>query len=342
MITDIWERLNSKDNCFIIAEAGSNHNGDLNTAKKLIDIAKEAGADSVKFQFFSAEKIAADTSHDIALLDSGKTLYQFYKEYETPRSWLPDLMKYSEERDITFLATPFDYEAVELLYNNGIELFKIASFELVDIPLLKATAKTNKPIILSTGMADLEDIQDALDAIYSENNTKVVLLHCGINYPLMYADVNLRAMETINKRFSVPVGYSDHTRGISVPIAAVALGAKVIEKHFTISRLLPGPDHAFALEPDELKAMVIGIRECEKSLGSLEKKRTSSEEIHFLRGRRSLFAATDINEGDKLEFSHFIVLRPGVGLKPKLIYDMVGKIAKKSFKKNEPISSGIV
>jgi pseudaminic acid synthase len=338
----IWERITRKDHCFIIAEAGSNHNGSLKIAKKLVDIACEAKADAVKFQFFEADKIAADTTHKIAKLDNGKTLHQFYKTCETPRHWISDLIKYCKKKKILFFATPFDEDAVDYLEKFNAELYKIASFEIVHIPLLKKIAKTGKPVILSSGMADIEDIQDALKAIYEEGNKKVIVLHCGINYPVPFDDVNLRAMDTIKNKFNIPVGYSDHTSGITVPIAAVARGAQVIEKHFTISRKMKGPDHSFAIEPDELKEMVKSIRECETSLGKPTKKHTKNEIIHYKRGRRSIFAAKDIKKGEVLTMNHFSILRPGVGLKPKFVYELIGKVSKNDLKKNTPIDWGII
>ncbi len=337
-----WERLTEKNHCFIIAEAGSNHDGKLQRAKELVDVAAAAGADSVKFQFFKADKIAAETKHQIAKLPNGKTLHQFYKDVETPRAWIPDLVKYCKSRNVLFFATPFDHEAVDLLDKAGVEMFKVASFEIVDIPLLKKIAKTGKPIIISSGMADLEDIKDALDATAAEGNTQIVVLHCGINYPVPFNEVHLRAMDTIREKFHIPVGYSDHTAGITVPIAAVARGAQVIEKHITLSRAMNGPDHFFAIEPDELNAMVRSIRECEQSLGSPEKKHTESEIIHYNRGRRSIFAAQNIKKGKILAMDDFAILRPGVGIKPKFVYEFIGKKAKKYVGMHEPIDWSLV
>jgi len=340
--SNVWARLTIKDHCFIIAEVGSNHNGDINIAKKMIDVAADAGADAVKFQFFIADLIAADTKDTIALVKGGVNLQQFYKNCETPRIWISELMKYCREKNITFFATPFDHEAIDLLEQAGVELYKVASFEIVDLPLIKKIAKTQKPVILSTGMADIEEIQDAITTIYSQNNDKVVLLHCGINYPAPFDEVNLRAMDTIRQKFDVPVGYSDHTLGITVPIAAVARGAQVIEKHFTLSRKMVGPDHCFALEPEEFKRMVIAIRECEHCLGSYEKICTESEKIHYLRGRRSIFSAREIKKGQVLTYDDFSILRPGIGLKPKFLSEIVGKIAKKNVIKNEPIKWDLI
>ena len=327
---------------FIIAEAGSNHNRDLNQAKKLIDVAAEAGADAVKFQTFTAEQIAANTSHEIMKLgneyEGVPTLYHLYKGLELPREWQKELMEYSEEKGIIFLTTPFDYQAVEEIEKLGIPAYKIASFEIVDLPFLRYVAKKGKPVILSTGMASLGEIEEALEVIYFTGNRQVALLHCGISYPMPLGDVNLAVMDTIHTAFQVPIGYSDHSLGITVPIAAVARGAKIIEKHFTLDKNLKGPDHKFALNPDELKAMVRGIREVERCIGSSVKRLADSEMIHYQRGRRSIFAATDISCGTEIKKEMLAVLRPGVGLHPRYLELVVGRKATTDIKKHEPIT----
>lgn len=328
--------------CFIIAEAGSNHDRDLGQAKKLIDVAVEAGADAVKFQTFTADKIAANTSHPIMQLgqeyEGVPTLFELYKGLELPREWQTELKRYADEKGIMFLSTPFDYDAVEELDALGMECYKIASFEMVDIPFLKYIAKKQKPIILSTGMAAMGEIEEALQAIYGQGNEQVVLLHCGISYPMPVEEVNLAAMDTMKQAFQLPIGYSDHTLGITVPIAAVARGAKVIEKHFTLDRKLKGPDHKFAIEPHELKAMVKAIRDTEKAIGSPVKALAQVEEIHHRRGRRSIFAKTDIPKGTIITEDMLAVLRPGIGLMPKYFDIVVGRVAQNDIKKNEPIT----
>lgn len=338
---DIWSLITAKDRCFIIAEAGSNHNGDLSLAKKMIDAACDAHADAVKFQFFEAGKIAANTN-DRSVQINGLTPQNFYRDFETPREWIPELVAYCKKKGILFSATPFDHEAVDLLSNNDMEFFKVASFEIVDLPLLKKIAQTQKPIILSTGMADLDDIRDAVSTIFAENNHRLILLHCGINYPLPFCDVNLRAMLTLQNEFHLPVGYSDHTSGITVPVAAVAMGAQVIEKHFTLSRKMEGPDHGFALEPTELKQMVTAIRECGQALGTTEKKCLDQEKIHYLRGRRSIFASRDIKKGRIVSKDDLAILRPGTGLKPKYLDEIIGKPARKDMKKDEPVQWDLI
>lgn len=343
----VHDRKIGKDHpCFIIAEAGSNHDRDLGQAKQLIDVAVEAGADAVKFQTFTADKIAANTSHPIMQLgaeyEGVATLYELYKGLELPREWQFELAEYSKERGILFLSTPFDKEAVDQLDELGIGAYKIASYEAVDIPLLRYVAHKQKPVLISTGMASLGEIEEAMTAIRDQGNEQIGLFHCGISYPMSFDEVNLAAMDTLAQAFQVPVGYSDHTLGITVPIAAVARGAKLIEKHFTLDRNLKGPDHKFAIEPDELKAMVKGIREVESAIGSPIKKRTPSEEIHYNRGRRSLFALVDIQEGTVITEEMIGALRPGIGIKPNFYDVIIGRTAKQNIKKNEPITWGNV
>ncbi|MDA8233936.1 MAG: pseudaminic acid synthase [Clostridia bacterium] len=327
---------------FIIAEAGSNHDRDLGQAKKLIDVAVEAGADAVKFQTFQADKIAAQTEDEIMKLgneyEGVPTLYKLYEGLELPREWQAELAEYACQKDIIFLSTPFDYEAVEQLEELNMATYKIASFEMVDIPFLKYVARKGKPVILSTGMANLGEIEEALNAIYSEGNRQVILLHCGISYPMPIEQVNLAAMDTMRQAFQVPIGYSDHTLGITVPVAAVARGACVIEKHFTIDCNLKGPDHKFALNPEELKAMVQGIREAEQAIGSPLKKLAKTEVLHHQRGRRSVFARVNIPQGTVITEDMLAVLRPGIGLMPKYFELVIGREARRNIKAHEPIT----
>lgn len=327
---------------FIIAEAGSNHDGKLEQAKKLIDIAAGAGADAVKFQSFLADKIVAKTRDRASYLDKivGKddSMHDIFKKLEMPREWLKELIAYCKEKNIIFLSTPFDEEAVDILDELGVPAFKIASFELVHLPLLKYAARKGKPMIISTGMANLGEIEEALEAIYSAGNRQVIILHCGINYPPKFEDIHLRAMLTIKQAFGVPVGYSDHTSGITVPIAATALGAVVFEKHFTLDKTLPGPDHGFALNPEELKAMIKGIRETEKALGSPVKQMAPAEEELCAVARRSIFAGVDIPKGTVITEDMLVVLRPGTGLKPKYLEVVAGRTARVDIKAHDPIT----
>jgi len=326
---------------FIIAEAGSNHNGSLAQAKRLIDVAAEAGADAVKFQTFKAEKLYSKKTPDMSylkkskLLKKGQTVWDLLKKNELPRGWQKTLSDYCKKQKIVFLSTPFDLEAVDELDALKMPAIKIASYEITHLPLLEHAARKKKPIILSTGMADLSDIETALDVIYRAGNRDVVLLHCAINYPPRFEDVNLRAMQTMRQAFQLPVGFSDHTTGIAVDIAAAALGACAIEKHFTTSRKLPGPDHPFAIEPYELAAMVQGIRQAEKALGSPVKCRTAAEEEMYKLGRRSLVAGCSITKGTRIIRKMIDVKRPGFGIPTRLMDVVIGRTAKQNIEEDD-------
>lgn len=326
--------------CFVIAEVGSNHDGKLEQAKQLIDIAANSGADVVKFQTFRADKIAARTMDKVVNVDiaGSKTLHTLYKKMELPQEWPSELADYARDKGIIFLSTPFDEEAVDELDALGIPAFKVASFELVHLSLLKYIAQKGKPIILSTAMANLGEIEEAIETILEEDNDQIILLHCGVGYPLEVEDVNLAAMDTLRQAFPYSVGYSDHTLGITIPIAAVARGASVIEKHFTINRNLSGPDHPFALEPEELRAMIQGIREVEKAIGSPRKGVLNSELIHYKRGRRSIFAIVDIPKGTIITENMLRILRPGIGLQPKYLHMVIGRKAQVDIGVHEPIT----
>lgn len=319
---------------FVIAEAGSNHNRDMAQAKKLIDVAAEAGADAVKFQTFSAETLYSKKTPSMSylkkggLLKEGQTVFDLLKQNELPREWQKDLSDYCRAKGVIFLSTPFDLKAVDELEKLNVPAYKIASYEITHLPLLEHAAKTGKPIILSTGMADLTDIEAALAVIYGTGNRQVILLHCAINYPPRFEDVHLRAMDTMRSAFQVPVGFSDHTTGIAVDIAAAARGACAIEKHYTTDRRLPGPDHPFAIEPQELKAMVQGIREVEKALGSPVKRRTAAEEEMYKLGRRSLVASRRIPKGTVVTREMIEVKRPGFGIPTREMHTLIGRTAK--------------
>lgn len=326
---------------FVIAEAGSNHNRDINQAKRLIDVAAEAGADAVKFQTFSAETLYSKKTPAMSylkkggLLKEGETVFDLLKQNELPREWQKDLSSYCKLKGIIFLSTPFDLKAVDELEKLNVPAYKIASYEITHLPLLEHAAKTGKPIILSTGMADLTDIETALQVIRGSGNDKAILLHCAINYPPRFEDVNLRAMKTMRQAFQLPVGFSDHTAGITADLAAVALGACVIEKHFTTDRKLPGPDHGFAIEPNELKAMVKGIREVENLLGSPIKKRTPAEDEMYKLGRRSLVAACKIGKGTMITRNMIEVKRPGFGIPTNELSILIGRTAKVDIDEDE-------
>ena len=337
------KHIGEEEPCFIIAEAGSNHNGSLEQAKELIDVAVEAGADAVKFQIYTAETLYSKYTPEFSYLNlKGQNVYELIKDIETPREWIQELAGYCKDRDILFLATPFDFEAVDIL-DKYVPSFKIASFEITDLELLKYAAEKGKPMIISTGMVNLGEIEDAITAIKSVGNEDIVLLHCNSLYPAPVEIVNLKAIETMRTAFKVPVGFSDHTLGIHIPIAAVAIGACVIEKHFTLDRTLPGPDHSFAIEPDELKEMVRYIREVEKAKGSgiKEKSELESEEM-YIKARRSIHAKVDILKGTKITRDVLVIKRPGYGIKPKFIDIVVGREAKRDMREDEWITWDMV
>jgi pseudaminic acid synthase len=327
---------------YVIAEAGSNHDRNLDQAKRLIDVAAEAGADAVKFQTFASDRIVAETTTRAKYLDdllpAGKTMSELFRDLELPREWHADLFRHATDAGIDFLSTPFDFEAIDLLDDLGVKAFKVASYELWHLPLIREVASRGKPIICSTGMADLADVQDAVDTVAATGNDQLILLHCVVNYPPPFADLNLRAIGTMRQAFGVPVGYSDHSAGITAPIVATALGAAVIEKHYTLSRDLPGPDHRFAIEPDELTAMVQAIRDGHDALGTGIKRMAPAEEDLYTTARRSLFAARDIARGDVLAEADIAVLRPGTGIEVRDLPKLVGRTARRAIARHEPLA----
>lgn len=320
--------------CFITVDIGANHNRDFSIARKLIDSAASCGVDAVKFQFYSAETLYSKKTPRHSYYK--KRLWDLIKEIETPRAWIPLLAEYCAKKKIIFFATPFDFAAVDEL-NPYVPLYKIASFELVDLPLVSYTARQKKPLILSTGLADMEEIKDAYMACKKAGNNKIIFLQCASLYPAKPEIMNLRAMETLKENFlDTLAGLSDHTNGIHISIAAVAMGASFIEKHFTLSRKMRGPDHPFALEPVELKEMVRCIRQVELAMGDGRKIGPShAEKENFLIARRSLHSARDIKRGTKITPDMLVVKRPGFGIKPKFIESVVGKTAKRDINKDE-------
>jgi len=320
---------------FIIAEAGSNHNRDLNQARKLIDIAAEAGADAVKFQTYSAD--ALYSRYTPVFPGESEQPYDVVKRVELPREWQPELAEYAREQGLLFLSTPFDYQAVDELNALGMPAFKWASSEINDLPLLSYVASKGKPVIISTGMANLADVQEAVDAVRGAGNHDIILLHCVALYPTPVEQVNLRSMQTLRSAFGLPTGYSDHTLGFSAVIAAVAMGACVIEKHFTLNRGLEGPDHKFALEPLELKEMVRAIRDTEAMLGHPEKRPSPGEEAKLPLSHRSIIAAVDIAQGTVIERDMLVTKRPGLGIPPKFIDVVVGRRAVAAITKDTPL-----
>jgi len=325
----------------IIAEVGVNHNGSIKIAKKLVDVAKDCGADAVKFQTFTAEKLvrfnAEKASYQKDIFGTDETQFNMIKKLELDVIAHKELIDYCTKIGIIFLSSPFDLDSIDLLVDLGLEIIKIPSGEIVNLPYLEKIGKLKKRIILSTGMADLGEIKNALDVLISSGTEKddITVLHCNTEYPTPYEDVNLNAMATIKRAFGVKVGYSDHTLGIEVPIAAVALGAEVIEKHFTLDKNMKGPDHKASLEPSELKAMVNGIRKIEKALGDGIKKPSKSEQKNINVVRKSIVAIKPIKKGEIFSEENIGVKRPGTGISPMKWYKVIGKTAKKDFETDE-------
>jgi len=325
-------RISGGGRIFVIAEAGVNHNGSVPLAKKMIAAAKKAGADAVKFQTFKADKLATATAPKADYQkkrDSGKTQLDMLKKLELSGDEFRQLKAYCGKIGIMFLSTPFDTESAQYLDRIGMKAFKISSGDLTNIPFLSQVAKYKKPIILSTGMATLEEVREAVNAVYSAGNRKLTLLHCTSNYPTVPEDVNLLAMRTLKDRFNVPVGYSDHTEGIDIPIAAAALGACIIEKHFTLDKKMPGPDNSISLEPKELEAMVASIRSIEKALGDGRKMPRSSEMKMRPIARKSVVSRAYIPKGTRITNDMLAIKRPGTGIAPKYLNKIIGKKAKK-------------
>jgi N,N'-diacetyllegionaminate synthase len=311
---------------YIIAEAGSNFDGKLAQAKQLIDVAVDAKADAVKFQMFRAAVLYPDKTQPV---------HARVKDVELPREWLGELMAHAKKKDIDFLMTPFDAEAIDLLEKADVKAYKWGSSETTNHRLLLKAARTRKPVYLSTGMCTMADIAEAVEILDANGCPEVTILHCYAVYPTAYEDAQLRVMETLRRAFGKPVGFSDHSLGIALPIAAAALGAKVIEKHFTLDRTLKGPDHSYALEPGELKEMIAQIRNVEKAMGSSEKKMHADETAW---GRRDgLYAKRAIKKGQTLAASDLLIKRPATSLASRYQASVVGMTAKSNLKEGDPI-----
>jgi N,N'-diacetyllegionaminate synthase len=327
----------------IIAEAGVNHDGELSQAKRLIDVAAEAGADMVKFQTFSADRLvtvsAGKAEYQSHTTDASESQHAMLRRLEISPEMHYELLEHCKLRRIEFFSTGFDTQSVDFLAGLGLKRFKIPSGEITNLPYLRHVGSFGKPVILSTGMATLGDIEAALDALEcaGARREQITVLHCNTEYPTPMVDVNLRAMLTIGEAFGVAVGYSDHTLGIEVPIAAVALGAKVIEKHFTLDRRLPGPDHQASLEPNELHAMVSAIRNIEIALGNRAKRPSPSEIKNRPIGRKSIVAARAIRAGESFSAENLTTKRPGTGVSPMLWDDLMGRQAQRSYERDEAI-----
>lgn len=329
--------IGPKEPCFVIAEAGVNHNGRLDLALKLVDAAKKAGADAVKFQTFTAEAVATKyvpmvgyQKENVAQSQNQLTLL---KKLELPFEDFIKIKKYCDKKKIIFLSTPHTPDAVDFL-DGLVPVYKIGSSDLNNIPFLKKVAKKKKLIILSTSMSTMLEVKESVKAIKKQANNKIVILHCTNMYPCPFSQVNLRAMLTIKKELNLPVGYSDHTLGITVPIMATALGACVIEKHFTLSRKMSGPDHAASLEPLELKQMVKAIREAELALGTGVKKPTKTEKEYQKVDRKSIITKSTIKNGVKITEDMLCIKRPGSGIEPKFLNKVIGKKVKRNLKKD--------
>lgn len=331
----------NKKKVFIIAEAGVNHNGSLAVAKKMVDIAFDAGSDAVKFQTFKAEKMisrfAAKADYQQKATGQGTSHLQMVKDLELDAEAHRELIRYCQKKGILFLSSPFDLESIDLLNSLGLQIFKIPSGEITNLPYLKKIGGLKKKLILSTGMSDLGEVKNALKILTDAGTLRrnITVLHCNSDYPTPMADVNLRAMVAIKEALGVEVGYSDHTMGIEVPIAAAALGARVIEKHFTLDRSLPGPDHQASLEPAELKMMVKAIRNIEQALGDGIKRPAKSELKNKDIGRKSIVASVAIKKGELFTEKNITVKRPGNGISPMRWREVLGKRAKRDFVSDE-------
>ncbi|MBN1840604.1 MAG: N-acetylneuraminate synthase [Campylobacterales bacterium] len=326
---------------FIIAEAGVNHNGSLEIAKKLIDVASEAGADAVKFQTFKADKLVSKTAQkaDYQKETTGvdESQYAMIKKLELDEMAHHELIKHCQSKKILFLSTPFDHESITLLHGLGMNIFKIPSGEITNLPYLRQIGSFGKEVILSTGMADLGEVEDALDVLVSAGTPKenITILHATTEYPCPMDEVNLKAMQTMSHAFGVNVGYSDHTQGIEIPIAAVAMGATLIEKHFTLDREMPGPDHKASLEPDGLKAMVKALRNVEKALGDGIKKPSKSEAKNIGIARKSILTCKAIQKGERFCEENLCIKRPGEGMSPMRWDEVIGTVATRDYREDE-------
>jgi len=329
---------------FIIAEAGVNHNGSIEIAKKLVDVAVEAGVDAVKFQTFKAEKLVSKDAQKATyqkenMSSSDNSQFAMLKKLELDVETHYELISYCKSKNIMFLSTPFDHDSIDMLNDLGLEIFKIPSGEITNLPYLRHIGSLKKEIILSTGMADIGEIEDALDVLINAGTKRenITVLHANTMYPTPMEDANLNAMVTIGNTFDIAFGYSDHTLGIEVDIAAVAMGASVIEKHFTLDKTMEGPDHKASLEPDELKAMVKAIQNIEVALGSKVKKPTPSEKSNKEVARKSIVANTSIKKGEGFSEDNLTIKRPGTGISPMRWDEIVGTISQKDYKVDELI-----
>jgi N-acetylneuraminate synthase len=326
---------------YVIAEMSANHNGDIDNAYKIIAMAKQAGADALKMQTYTPDTLTIDCDlPDFQLTEglwAGRTLYNLYQEAYTPWDWHKPLFEYARQREITLFSSPFDSSAVDLLEDLNAPAYKIASFEAVDLPLIKYVAQTGKPMIISTGMADLQEISEAVHTARENGAHDLVLLHCVSSYPAPIAQSNLRIIGDLAQQFKIPVGLSDHTMGTTAAIAGVALGASVIEKHVTLSRTEEGVDGSFSLEPDELHALCQQTKAGWQALGAVNYKPQPSEQENT-RFRRSIYVVENIKQGEQLTAKNIRIIRPGYGLQPKYLPEVMGKYAEKDLHRGQPLS----
>ncbi len=339
-------RIGEGESVFVVAELSANHLQDLDLALKTIEAIKESGADAVKLQTYTPDTITLNVKNEHFMIKEGtlwdgQYLYDLYKKAYTPWEWHEKLFNFARELGLVCFSSPFDKTAVDFLEGLGTPAYKVASFEIVDIPLIEYIASKGKPIIISTGIATLSDIEEAINACKRAGNEQIILLKCVSEYPTPYEDANLRTIPNMRETFGVPVGLSDHTLGIAVPIASVALGAVMVEKHFILDRNLGGPDSAFSLEPEEFKAMVSAIRQVEKALGKVSYELTERQKA-MRKFSRSLFVAKDMKAGEVFTEENVRSVRPGVGLHPKYLRDILGRRARFDIKAGTPLSWELV
>lgn len=340
---DLYERLKQK--AYIIAEMSANHAGSLARAKEIIYAAKEAGADCIKIQTYTPDTMTIDCDNKYFHISNGtwagENLYHLYKQAYTPWEWQAELKETADEIGIDFFSTPFDKTSVDFLESIGIGFYKIASFELIDIPLLEYVASMAKPMIVSTGMSNLAEIDEAVRTIRSKGNEQIVLLRCASAYPAITDEMNLKTMQNMAEIFHVPVGLSDHSMGSVGAVAAVALGASVIEKHFCLGREIKNPDSAFSMNPAEFSQMVKDIRQAEKAVGKVSYGQTKQEETNIV-FRRSVFCVRDIKKGEMITEENVRVIRPGYGLEPRYYYEILGQTALHDIKRGTPMKLDMI
>lgn len=334
-------KVGGENPAYIIAEMSANHAGNINYAKEIIHAAKESGADCIKIQTYTPDTMTIDCSNSYFQITDGtwkgENLYSLYQKAYTPWEWQAELKEEAEKIGIAFFSTPFDKSSVDFLEDMGMDFYKVASFEMVDIPFLEYVASKGKPMIVSTGMGTVEEIEDVKKAVYGQGNEQLILLKCSSAYPANPAEMNLRTIMDMRERFDVPVGLSDHSLGSMSAVTAVAMGASVIEKHFCISREIENPDASFSMTPEEFSSMVKDIRMTETALGKVSYGAAKQEESSIV-FRRSLFAVQDIKAGEEFNEENIRSIRPGYGLKPKHYKEIIGKRATQDIKRGEPLS----